>query len=197
MQPELPVPSREILSANLHSSALTADKEGSTADKSWICRFTNTLNLVLSPRQLPGGGKHRLFSVSSPPSLFCVCIWKGSCSQIFCCFLLLIAEVFGTLSALQRWTASPSRALCCQDPLDGKPFAFPSCLTWCSQGTPRMVLRFANFRAEGTGGSEGSEGQLAQRSAHPSSCRWGRSSFDAAAAGKWHRVSRRWRERWG
>lgn len=95
LQPDLPVSSREILSANLHSSALTAgpaDKEESTGDKSSICRFTNTLVLLLFPRQLRGGEKHRLFSESSPPSLFCVCIWKASCSRV-CCFLLLNPEL--------------------------------------------------------------------------------------------------------
>lgn len=96
LQPALPVSSREILSAGLHSSALTAgpaDREETTGDKSCICRFTDTLSLGLLPRQLRGGERHRLFPVSSPPSLFCTCTWKASCSRVFCCFLLPIPEL--------------------------------------------------------------------------------------------------------
>lgn len=176
--------SREILSANLHSSALPAgpaDEEGSTGDKSSICRSTNTPVLLLLPRQLRGGEST---DCSQCPLLlhYSVCASgkpPAPKSAASCCSFQ--SCVFRTLPALQGWTASCSRALCCQDPLDGKALCLPFSPHLVS---PRMELRFASFRAEG---------QLAQRSTHPSCCRQGRSSFDAAAVGKCCRVSGRWR----
>lgn len=110
---------------------------GEHGDKSSICRFTNTLILLLFARQLWGGEKHRLFSVSSPPSLFCICIWKTSCSQVFCCFLLLIP-------GLCLWDPAYSArmdSILFQSPLLPRPFGWkslvPSLLTL--PGVPRVL----------------------------------------------------------
>ena len=75
-QPALSVLQGDVFLAICTALALTvgpADAEETAGEKCCICGFTNTLTLILFPRQL-GGEKHRLFSVSSPPSyLFCIC----------------------------------------------------------------------------------------------------------------------------